>query len=561
MTEPRAPSTSSGNRRASASRRPDDENDSDNDTDVSWLDFLRAAGATTAAGDRATSADRKRRHTGSEPERRNYSYPYPAAQTSGPAPAPRRPSAMSASSQVGVTRDTAIDLTTPPRPRPAAPSGPGGGDGGARGNVNGGGDGSRRRESDTALSRWQSDAEVSRCPVCKTEFSFWYRKHHCRKCGRVVCSACSPHRITIPRQYIVQPPSLLESEFGVTLEPESPVSRALGGGEVVRVCNPCVPDPWTPDTLPARGEGAVPPRPLIDGARNAAELLLPPSAERSQRYRYNLPVPPASARNRSQSHQPATTAPLSRNTPQSHPNAALYTRDHRQPPPVPASSSSRPVSHRYTQSSSNHPLPPVPTFRDRAHSIAAATAPPSAPPQPPKPKRQVREEDECPVCGTELPPGEQGRETHVEQCIADRFSSSAPSARRPPPAPITDGLPTTSTTTSTTSTGGGPNAADVPTASASASTPPPPSHAHPPPPNRPRTTSYRPRGMALYRATEKDCTTEDGEPQECVICFDEFQPGDEMGRMECLCKFHRACIRRWWETKGAGSCPTHQLHE
>ena len=68
-------------------------------------------------------------------------------------------------------------------------------------------------------------------------------------------------------------------------------------------------------------------------------------------------------------------------------------------------------------------------------------------------------------------------------------------------------------------------------------------------------------GMAVYRATEKDCVDEEGEAQECVICFEEFQPGDEMGRLECLCKFHRGCIRTWWDTKGGGTCPTHQLHE
>lgn len=54
---------------------------------------------------------------------------------------------------------------------------------------------------------WQPDSEVSACPICHHEFSFWYRKHHCRKCGRVVCANCSPHRITIPRQYIVRPPT------------------------------------------------------------------------------------------------------------------------------------------------------------------------------------------------------------------------------------------------------------------------------------------------------------------------------------------------------------------
>jgi hypothetical protein len=71
----------------------------------------------------------------------------------------------------------------------------------------------------------------------------------------VVCSACSPHRITIPRQFIVHPPS--EVPAGISImdltrdenddsNPGSPVhanNPALGGGEEVRVCNPCVPDP------------------------------------------------------------------------------------------------------------------------------------------------------------------------------------------------------------------------------------------------------------------------------------------------------------------------------
>ncbi|KAL8971345.1 MAG: hypothetical protein Q9183_001095, partial [Haloplaca sp. 2 TL-2023] len=99
------------------------------------------------------------------------------------------------------------------------------------------------------------------------------RKHHCRKCGRVVCASCSPHRITIPRQFIVQPPqdSNMNPGNGVPANievvdltgndddqngqqqssgprdtPQSPVSRidpALGGGQEVRLCNPCVPDP------------------------------------------------------------------------------------------------------------------------------------------------------------------------------------------------------------------------------------------------------------------------------------------------------------------------------
>ena len=46
--------------------------------------------------------------------------------------------------------------------------------------------------------------------------------------------------------------------------------------------------------------------------------------------------------------------------------------------------------------------------------------------------------------------------------------------------------------------------------------------------------------MFVYHASEKDCVGQDGEGmQECVICFEEFAVGDEMGRLVCLCKFHR----------------------
>ena len=110
---------------------------------------------------------------------------------------------------------------------------------------------------DMTMPRWQPDAEVTNCPICGTVFSFWYRKHHCRKCGRVVCASCSPHRITIPRQYIVRPPdsfdlpqsSITPSRVVVDLTEDDPspststINPALGGGEEVRLCNPCVPDP------------------------------------------------------------------------------------------------------------------------------------------------------------------------------------------------------------------------------------------------------------------------------------------------------------------------------
>ena len=35
-------------------------------------------------------------------------------------------------------------------------------------------------QSDFTLPRWQSDAEVMYCPICRTQFSIFVRKHHCR---------------------------------------------------------------------------------------------------------------------------------------------------------------------------------------------------------------------------------------------------------------------------------------------------------------------------------------------------------------------------------------------
>ena len=127
-----------------------------------------------------------------------------------------------------------------------------------------------RRSREITLPRWEPDFEVSKCPICGTTFSFWYRKHHCRKCGRVVCANCSPHRITIPRQFIVHPPEDFTPSpstanisgvevVDLTSDDDAPraaanrgerpqsseyrIDPALGGGQEVRLCNPCVPDP------------------------------------------------------------------------------------------------------------------------------------------------------------------------------------------------------------------------------------------------------------------------------------------------------------------------------
>lgn len=49
----------------------------------------------------------------------------------------------------------------------------------------------RERQSSVVLPRWQPDGEVTYCPICRTQFSIFVRKHHCRY---VYCSYCSRNR-------------------------------------------------------------------------------------------------------------------------------------------------------------------------------------------------------------------------------------------------------------------------------------------------------------------------------------------------------------------------------
>lgn len=60
--------------------------------------------------------------------------------------------------------------------------------------------------------------------------------------------------------------------------------------------------------------------------------------------------------------------------------------------------------------------------------------------------------------------------------------------------------------------------------------------------------------------TEKE-KDDDNFDNECVICLEDLKPGDKVGRLECLCVFHYACIKDWFNTKGVGECPVHFLHQ
>ncbi len=40
-------------------------------------------------------------------------------------------------------------------------------------------------------AQWMPDATSSKCLICRTNFTLFNRRHHCRKCGRLVCAKCS----------------------------------------------------------------------------------------------------------------------------------------------------------------------------------------------------------------------------------------------------------------------------------------------------------------------------------------------------------------------------------
>ncbi|EDP44825.1 hypothetical protein MGL_1307 [Malassezia globosa CBS 7966] len=48
-----------------------------------------------------------------------------------------------------------------------------------------------RRPAEQNVVKWQEDAEQPNCCICQTPFSLAVRRHHCRLCGRLICS--SPH--------------------------------------------------------------------------------------------------------------------------------------------------------------------------------------------------------------------------------------------------------------------------------------------------------------------------------------------------------------------------------
>ena len=62
-----------------------------------------------------------------------------------------------------------------------------------------------RTESSNRLLFWEANDQSTACRRCQQSFSFIVRKHHCRKCGQLVCDKCSTQRVYLPPTDIIQP--------------------------------------------------------------------------------------------------------------------------------------------------------------------------------------------------------------------------------------------------------------------------------------------------------------------------------------------------------------------
>lgn len=61
-----------------------------------------------------------------------------------------------------------------------------------------------------SVGRWEDDQDVAACHKCARRFTFFLRKHHCRRCGRIFCDACTSQRAHLRVDDLVIDPAVPE---------------------------------------------------------------------------------------------------------------------------------------------------------------------------------------------------------------------------------------------------------------------------------------------------------------------------------------------------------------
>ncbi|XP_017759449.1 PREDICTED: RUN and FYVE domain-containing protein 2 isoform X2 [Eufriesea mexicana] len=56
----------------------------------------------------------------------------------------------------------------------------------------------QQQQQQEGAATWANDRLVTQCKSCNREFNITRRKHHCRNCGKIFCSACSDNTTALP---------------------------------------------------------------------------------------------------------------------------------------------------------------------------------------------------------------------------------------------------------------------------------------------------------------------------------------------------------------------------
>lgn len=95
------------------------------------------------------------------------------------------------------------------------------------------------------LPTWEHDGDAVQCRGCNRKFTFFLRKHHCRRCGRIYCDGCSSHRAHLSPSELV-------------IDPGVPEMMLLESSGPTRICDACDAESRLPRSLRnARGLEAM----------------------------------------------------------------------------------------------------------------------------------------------------------------------------------------------------------------------------------------------------------------------------------------------------------------
>ncbi|KAK9244279.1 FYVE zinc finger-domain-containing protein [Lipomyces tetrasporus] len=401
----------------------------------------------------------------------------------------------------------------------------------------------RPRAMDATIPPWQADSEVSGCPICHRPFMLFYRRHHCRICGRVICGQCSSSYIPYPPgTYVLSPYQRYPEPAGALLrtcddcirEPESAsgstssYSSFPSADAVSRTSQfPSILYPQSRQTQLSPPSSLFSKGAIINTTTSSARPFSPSSAGSSE---FVPRRTSSSSSRRLHSRHRLSQSSLSQSPSQRleiaamHPMASSASSSNQATaaqaalPEVKSASSRLTSAFRFvgygsSRSSSAAPPEAVPSTsssgtNNSKSSTVESTLPIDAQSQMSSQgrngfrllRREIPEADDddeytCPICGFKLSKlkTEEERDAHVNNCLTNATFNGSPDQQR------------------------------------------------------------RRNRMVVYKLPESQVG------KECVICFEEFEKDDLVARLECLCVYHRKCIKAWFDKKGVGECPIHTV--